>query len=205
MHLIVGLGNPGNKYVNTRHNIGFDIVDFIALASSAGDSAMPKKGIFSKLRGTNNAQFKPSKFRAVICETKIGGKKVILAKPQTFMNLSGEAVSAIAKFYKIENKNIIVIYDDIDLPLGKLRLRPGGGSGGHNGIKSIIAHVGEDFNRVRVGIKGEKHADYDTADYVLAKFLPAEIEELVPVAKVVTEAVEEIVTSGIMSAMNRYN
>jgi len=204
MHLIVGLGNPGSKYVNTRHNIGFDIVDFLSQGAAANSSS-PKKGLLSKLRGNNSSVFKPSKFKALICETKIGGKKTILAKPQTFMNLSGEAVASIAKFYKIESENIIVIYDDIDLPLGKIRLRPGGGSGGHNGIKSIIAHTGEEFNRVRIGIKGEKHADYDTADYVLAKFLQSEIASLIPVAKVVTDAVEEIVGNGIMSAMNKYN
>jgi len=204
MHLIVGLGNPGNKYVNTRHNIGFNIVDFLALATSSSSSA-PKKGILSKLRGTNNAKFKASKFRALICEAKIGGKKIILAKPQTFMNLSGEAVGQIAKFYKIENKNIIVIYDDIDLPLGKLRLKPNGGSGGHNGIKSIIAHIGEEFNRVRIGIKGDKHADYDTADYVLAKFLTSETDALIPIAKIVTEAVEDVVRNDINSAMNKFN
>jgi len=196
MHLIIGLGNPGTKYTNTRHNIGFDIVDFLA----AADTAPKKSGLFSR----NKSNFK-SKHRALILEHKIGGKRVILAKPQTFMNLSGESVAALAKFYKIENKNIIVIYDDIDLPLGKLRLRPGGGAGGHNGIKSIIAHIGEDFSRVRIGIGAEKHAEFDTADFVLSKFSKSELDILAPIAKTTAEAVEEIVTSGINSAMNKFN
>jgi len=196
MHLIIGLGNPGTKYVNTRHNIGFDIVDFLAQAE-----ASPKKsGIFSR----NKSDFK-SKHRALISESRIAGKKVILAKPQTFMNLSGESVAALAKFYKIENENIIVIYDDIDLPLGKLRMRPGGGSGGHNGIKSIISHIGEDFCRVRIGIGADKHADFDTADYVLGKFTKKETETLIQTAKTATEAIEEIVRSGINAAMNKFN
>ncbi|MCL2837666.1 MAG: aminoacyl-tRNA hydrolase [Oscillospiraceae bacterium] len=196
MHLIIGLGNPGTKYVNTRHNIGFDIVDFLAQSEAA-----PKKsGIFSR----NKSDFK-SKHRAQVCESRIAGKKVILAKPQTFMNLSGESVAALAKFYKIENENIIVIYDDIDLPLGKLRLRPGGGSGGHNGIKSIISHIGEDFSRVRIGIGADKHENFDTADYVLGKFTKKETEILIQTAKTATEAIEAIVKSGINAAMNAYN
>ena len=196
MHLIVGLGNPGNKYVNTRHNIGFDVVDLLTQIQPA-----PKKsGFFSR----SKSNFK-LKFRALILDTKLAGKKVILAKPQTFMNLSGESVALLSKFYKIENKNIIVIYDDIDLPLGKIRLRPGGGAGGHNGIKSIISHIGEDFPRVRIGIAAEKHAEFDTADYVLSKFTKQEIDILIPTAKTAAEAVEEIMRGGIDTAMNKFN
>jgi len=181
MHLIIGLGNPGNKYVNTRHNIGFDVVDFLARKLSVN--------------------IKKSKGKALVGKNK----NIVLAKPQTFMNLSGESVAALVKFYKIENKNIIVVYDDIDLPLGKIRLRPGGGAGGHNGIKSIISHVGEDFCRVRIGIGADKHGNFDTADYVLGKFTKQETDILIPTAKTASDAIEEIIKSGINSAMNKFN
>ena len=202
MHLIIGLGNPGAKYQNTRHNIGFDVIDALA-QSTQSQSYAPKKGILSKLSKRNSA-FK-SQHQALICDIKFGGKKAILAKPQTFMNLSGKSVAAIAKFYKIENKNIIVIYDDIDLPLGKIRIRPGGGSGGHNGIKSIISHIGEDFARLRIGVSGERDPNYDTADYVLGKFTKSETEKLAPIIKTAAEAIEEFVRSDINSTMNKFN
>jgi len=204
MYLIVGLGNPGAKYANTRHNIGFDIVDILAAAQSSGAN-MPKKGVLSRISGRKSSGSFKLKSRALICDVKIAGEKAVLAKPQTFMNLSGESVAVLAKFYKIETGNIIVIYDDVDLPLGKIRLRPGGGAGGHNGIKSIISHLGEDFCRVRIGIGASRHDDFDTADYVLGKFTKTETNALAPTLNTAIDAVEEIVKNGIQSAMNKFN
>jgi len=202
MYLIVGLGNPGTKYANTRHNIGFDVID--ALAAQPGSDA-PKKGILSRISGRGASGSFKSKSRALICDVKIAGKKAVLVKPQTFMNLSGESVAALVKFYKIEVDNVIVIYDDIDLPLGKIRLRPSGGAGGHNGIKSIISHVGENFCRVRIGIGANRHDDFNTADYVLGKFTKAELDVLASTFNTATDAVDEIVKNGIQSAMNKFN
>ncbi len=186
MYIIVGLGNPGAKYVNTRHNIGFDVID--ALCSKFD----------IKLNKTN--------FNSVFGEGRICGERVVAAKPQTFMNLSGEAVSELKSRYKTENSEIIIIYDDISLPVGKLRVRPKGSAGGHNGIKSVILNLDSDeFPRVKIGIGAPPHPDYDLADYVLGKFGKDEIEALIPVAVRAVGAVEEIITNGCESAMNKFN
>lgn len=153
MKLIVGLGNPGNKYEKTRHNIGFEVVD--RFAQEIGISSLKDK------------------FQGLLGETTYKGEKIYILKPQTYMNLSGNSLSAVAKFYKIENKDIVVVYDDMDLPLGKLRYKENGSSGGHNGIKSIISHIGENFKRIKCGI-GKPPAKDVNIDFVLGKFTKEE-------------------------------
>ncbi len=150
--LIVGLGNIGEEYDGTRHNIGFAIVDKLQK-----DYDLP-------------AWKEQKKFRALVTEGYVGGKKIILAKPTTFMNASGEAVRALKDFYKLSNKDIMVIHDELDLPFETVKLKVGGGSAGNNGLKSLIAHIGEDFTRVRVGIKNDLLEEMDAADFVLGKF-----------------------------------
>ena len=150
-YLIVGLGNPGKKYDNTRHNIGFSAMD--SLSKSLGVTV-------------NRA-----KFSALSCLCTVKGKKVLLLSPQTYMNLSGQAVKAAAEFYKIPPQRIIVIYDDISLPVGRMRIRGTGSAGGHNGIKSIIASLGtQDFPRVKIGVGEKPTPEYDLADWVLSRF-----------------------------------
>jgi PTH1 family peptidyl-tRNA hydrolase len=160
MKLIVGLGNIGDQYAQTRHNIGFRLVDELAQKLDAP--------AFS-----NN-----DKFKAQITEAQMAGDKMILAKPSTMMNLSGEAVQALVHFYKIDPADIWVLYDEIDLGFGKLRIRQGGGDAGHNGVKSIISAIGDGFVRFRFGTGSERHPDHDTADFVLSKFTPGEQEKL---------------------------
>ncbi len=156
MKLIVGLGNPGSKYDNTRHNVGFMFVDYMATAYN------------TKFNTKNNYQ---------VAEINISGEKVLLVKPTTFMNLSGEAVGALAKFYKIDVSDILVIYDDLDMMFGKLRIKDNSSSGGHNGIKSIISHLHtQNFMRIKVGINNEYKRDVKT--FVLSKFSKTEISEL---------------------------
>ncbi|MDN6161483.1 MAG: aminoacyl-tRNA hydrolase [Atopostipes sp.] len=150
MKLIFGLGNPGKKYESTKHNIGFAVVD--QLAKSLG------------------MKFNQSKFKSLYAEGRIGSEKIILIKPQTLMNLSGEAVRPWLDFYKLKKENILIIYDDMDLAVGKIRLRLKGGSGGHNGIKSIIQHLGgKNFNRIRVGI-GRPYPKQTVISHVLSQF-----------------------------------
>lgn len=186
MYIIAGLGNPGRKYVNTRHNIGFEVID--------------------TLSAKHKIKMKKLKHKAVYGEGVIAGEKVVLAKPQTFMNLSGECVREMMEYYKSDHNRLIVVYDDVDLPSGALRLRPKGGSGGHNGIKNIIYQLkSEEFPRVKIGVGTGRHEGYDTADFVLGKFTKAEIKQLIPIAVKATEAIEEIIKSGIDSAMNKYN
>jgi len=183
MWLVAGLGNPGEKYVNTRHNTGFEMVD--ALASY------------------NNIKIKKVKFHALVGDGKVGGASVVLAKPQTYMNLSGESIKAIANHYKIPPERIIIIYDEAALETGKVRIRTKGSAGGHNGIKNIIAMLGtEEFIRLRVGIGASEH---DIIDYVLGKFTKKEIETLTETAVKIPEIVEEIIRNGAVSAMNKYN
>ena len=156
MKVIVGLGNPGKKYDNTRHNIGFEALDYIA----------DKEGI----------SINTGKHKALIGTGYMGGEKVLLVKPQTFMNLSGESLRPIMDFYKLEPEDFIIIHDDIDLDVGRLRIRRKGSAGGHNGLKSIISHLGSmDFPRVKIGV-GEKPKGYDLADYVLGHFTKEEQE-----------------------------
>ena len=154
MKLIVGLGNPGDKYAKTRHNIGFEVIN--------------------KLQKDLNIIGEKDKFQGLLSEKNIDGEKVLFLKPQTFMNLSGNSIAAVINFYKIDAKNeMIVIYDDMDLPVGKLRVKEKGSSGGHNGIKSIISHLGDEFLRIKCGIGKSKD---DTIDFVLGQFDKSEQE-----------------------------
>ena len=184
-YLVVGLGNPGTKYVDTRHNAGFEMID--SIAASIG------------------VKIKKAKCRALIAEGSLGGKRIVLAKPQTYMNLSGEAVAALLKYYKIPQEKLIVIYDDKDFPISKFKIRESGSAGGHNGIKNIITMLKTDkFARIRIGI-GQPPEHIDIIDHVLTKFTQNEIKELIDVAKIIPEVAAEIVRNGISSAMNKYN
>jgi PTH1 family peptidyl-tRNA hydrolase len=183
--LIVGLGNPGSRYELTRHNIGFIIVD--QLVDKYVPAGLRKKG------------------KVLLAEAAIGGEKVLLAKPQTFMNLSGQGVIPLAQFYKIVPADILVIYDDLDLEVGKIRMRPEGGSGGHNGIKSIIQLLGtEEFPRLKIGI-GRPPADWDAADYVLSRFTSEEWSVITKAIDNGMAATEAYLKEGIHQAMNKYN
>ncbi|PIS28707.1 aminoacyl-tRNA hydrolase [Candidatus Saganbacteria bacterium CG08_land_8_20_14_0_20_45_16] len=185
MYLIVGLGNPGEEYAKTRHNLGFQVIDQLAARWEIG-------------------QFK-TKFSSLIAETRVARHKVIFAKPQTFMNNSGQAVQALLAWYKLGPEKLIVIYDDVDLVLAQLRLRESGSSGGHRGVQSIIEAIGSPlFPRVRLGI-GKNQPSQETADYVLAKIPPAEAKVLAEAVLTATEAVELAVRDGFKSAMNKFN
>lgn len=185
MYLIAGLGNPSKTYEGTRHNIGFTMID--AIGEKYGIDVTTKK------------------HKAFVGRGIIDGMRVILAKPQTYMNLSGESVREIADFYKIEPENIIIIYDDISLDVGQLRIRKKGSAGGHNGIKNIIACLGtQEFPRIKVGI-GNKPEGWDLADYVLSKYSKAEQEALEEAADGVIGAVKLMLMDDIEAAMNRYN
>ncbi len=186
MLVIAGLGNPTGKYKGTRHNVGFDAIDMIA----------DKHGI----------SVDTAKHKALCGKGMIGGEKVILVKPQTFMNLSGESIRAVMDFYKINpEEELIVIYDDINLDVGRLRIRAKGSAGGHNGIKSIISHTGtEKFKRIRIGV-GEKPAGMDLADYVLGKFDAIDRKSIEEAYEHVNDAVEICIRENINAAMNKYN
>ena len=183
--LIAGLGNPGTKYDNTRHNIGFAAIDYIC----------DKTGV----------KLDKAKFTALYGTWKHDDKKIILLKPQTFMNLSGDAIGAAAKFYKIPPENVIIIYDDISLPVGKMRIRSKGSAGGHNGIKSIISHIGDNFPRVKLGVGEKPHPDYDLADWVLGKFNDMDKKLLSEKFESAYQSVQLIADGQIDKAMNLYN
>ena len=185
-HIIVGLGNPGDKYKYTRHNAGFLALSYMS----------------QKL----NADITKSKFKALYTECVIGEKRVLLMLPQTFMNLSGEAVRAAMDFYKIPVENVLVIFDDISLSCGKLRIRKNGSAGGHNGIKSIIEHTGSDaFPRIKIGVGEKPHPEMDLADWVLSSFTQDEQKVLFDKFENVFKASELIIKGDITSAMNKYN
>ena len=185
MKVIVGLGNPGKKYENTRHNIGFAAIDYIA----------EKEGI----------NINTGKHKALVGSGYIDGVKVLLVKPQTFMNLSGESLRPIMDFYKLEPEDFLVIFDDIDLDVGRIRIRRKGSAGGHNGIKRIISHLGSmEFPRIKIGV-GAKPPGYDLADYVLGHFSKADQEILQERFEDVYDAVKLIVGDDITEAMNRHN
>ena len=184
--LLVCLGNPGKEYANTRHNIGF----------LAADALEKRTGVkFNKL-----------KYRALTGEVTLGGQRVLVVKPQTYMNLSGEAVKLAGGFYKIPPDHILVLYDDVSLPLGKLRVRGSGSAGGHNGIKNIIAHLGTDaFPRIKVGVGAPEGADRDLVDWVIGNFTQSQ-------RKVVDEAIDKaldaaacVIEHGVSEAQNRFN
>lgn len=186
MYIIVGLGNPGRQYENTRHNVGFRCIDILA--------------------EEHNISVLECKHKAIIGKGYIDGTKVVLVKPQTFMNLSGESVRAVLDFYKADPQNeLIVIYDDISLAPGALRIRKKGSAGGHNGIKNILQHLDNDvFKRIKVGV-GEKPAGYDLADYVLGHFTQAENKEVEEACKKAAEAVRLLIQEKVDEAMNKFN
>ena len=184
--LIVGLGNPEPKYDRTRHNIGFAAVDELAKIWQ-----MPLK--------------ENKRFQGLFSEGVVGGQKVRLLKPLTYMNRSGQSVRAVADWYKVEPRSVLVIYDDMDLPVGRLRLRLSGSAGGHNGMKSIIAHLGgQDFPRLRIGI-GKSDGNKETISHVLGKFAPDEISTIEEILYVSVKAIELSLREGVEQAMNRYN
>ena len=183
MFLIVGLGNPGKEYENTRHNIGFDAIDSIA--------------------NKYNIEVSKLKFKGVYGDGFIGGEKVILLKPTTYMNLSGESVREVLDFYKLTEEDILVIYDDISLEVGRLRIREKGSAGGHNGIKSIIAHLGTDiFSRIKIGVGQPKG---NLVNHVLGKFPSEDRICLNEVLDVVVSASAVVIKDGTKEAMNKFN
>ena len=186
MYIIVGLGNPGRDYENTRHNIGFDVIDRLADQENIG--------VLEK------------KHKAIIGKGVVAGEKCILAKPQTFMNLSGESVRALLDYYKAdETTNLIVISDDVSLDVGQLRIRKKGSAGGHNGLKNIIAHLGHDtFMRVKMGV-GEKPKGRDLADYVLGHFSPQERKVMDEAAERAADAIRMMIAEDADAAMNEFN
>lgn len=186
MYIIMGLGNPGKQYAHTRHNVGFDTIDILA--------------------DKYNISVDIKKHKALCGKGMIGGQKVVLAKPQTFMNLSGESVRELVDFYKIDpEEELIVIYDDISLEPGQLRVRPKGSAGGHNGIKNIIAHLGTQvFKRVKVGV-GEKPKGYDLADYVLGRFSKEDRILMEDAFGRAAEAAVCMMNDSMEHAMNQYN
>jgi peptidyl-tRNA hydrolase, PTH1 family len=179
---IVGLGNPGGEYDGTRHNLGFEVVDELARRW--------------------NVKLKSWKSVTALAVSQTHG--ALLAKPKTYMNLSGEAVQRIAAFHQIEPSDILIVVDDVNLPLGRLRLRRSGSAGGHNGLKSVIQHVGQDFARLRIGV-GRGDAQRDLSSHVLGKIAGDESSTIVEATVRAADAVEEFVANGIETAMNRFN
>ncbi|HQK53481.1 MAG TPA: aminoacyl-tRNA hydrolase [Sedimentibacter sp.] len=183
MYVIAGLGNPGKEYASSRHNAGYMAVEYLA--------------------GKLNTKLNKLKFNSVYGDTSINGEKVMLVKPVTYMNKSGIAIAEIVKFYKISTSNLIVIYDDIDIPLGSLRIRPSGSAGTHNGMKSIVDSIGSEFPRIRIGIG--RNEEMDLADFVLQKFSRNEKDIVTPIIERAAEAAVEIIENGIDSAMQKFN
>lgn len=185
-YLIVGLGNPGKKYEFTRHNAGFLFIDLFA--------------------DKHNFKIDRLKFKSLVTDAKIGGKRCLFIKPQTFMNLSGEAVRDAAEFYKIPPEKIIVIFDDISLEPGKMRIRRKGSAGGHNGIKNIIYHMkSEDFPRIKIGVGAKPHPDYDLADWVTSSFGKSELKQLRDACDNACDALELMIDGKIDDAMGKFN
>ncbi len=185
MKLIVGLGNPGSKYEGTRHNIGFDVIDELAERFQAPLTEAKHKGVYAVVRK--------------------GMEKVLLLKPLTYMNLSGESIGEVMRYYNIDVEDLLVIYDDLDLPVGKIRLRQKGSAGGHNGIKSTIAHVGtQEFNRIRIGID-RPTPPMKVPDYVLGRFTAEEKENMKSVITTSADAVEAWLDHPFLEVMNKFN
>ena len=184
--MIVGLGNPGKDYEKTRHNVGFRSTDLLA--------------------GLLKTKIDRLKFKALTRMVNYNGMKVLLVQPQTYMNLSGAAVSALATYYKVKPERILVIFDDISLPVGRIRIRKDGSAGGHNGIKSIIQSLGTDqFPRVKVGVGAKPHPDYDLADWVLSKFSAQEEKDLAPAMENAAKAALMVLDQGTEKAASAYN
>ena len=184
MKLIVGLGNPGAQYKGTRHNIGFAVIDEIARRAAVGFESAPAEAVIAKWR-------RPE-----------GG--ALLAKPLTFMNLSGQAVGELARYFKVEVPDVLIVVDEAQLPLGRLRARARGSAGGHNGLKSVIAHLGDDFSRLRIGV-GRGEQQRDLADHVLSRFEKEEALEVERMTTRAADAAEMFITSGIEAVMNAFN
>ncbi|WP_203364449.1 aminoacyl-tRNA hydrolase [Bacillus sp. REN10] len=185
MKLIVGLGNPGSKYDGTRHNIGFDVIDELANRFQVSLTEAKHKGIYAVIRK--------------------GTEKAILLKPLTYMNLSGESIGEVMRYYNIDIEDLLVIYDDLDLPVGKIRLRQKGSAGGHNGIKSTIAHMGtQEFNRIRIGIDRPK-GPMKVPDYVLGRFTAEEQESMKHVIATSADAAEAWLEQSFLEVMNKFN
>ena len=183
MKAIIGLGNPGREYEGTRHNVGFDVVDEVA----------------------RRWKTRLKSWKTVTDLAVVGEREAILAKPKTFMNLSGEAVGRIAAFHKIDPADVLIVVDDVQLPLGRLRCRPSGSAGGHNGLKSVIQHLGsQDFPRLRVGV-GRGDPQWDLADHVLSPFQGGEQESARQAVARAADAVEVFLQDGIGAAMNQFN
>lgn len=184
--MLVGLGNPGPKYARSRHNVGFRAVDALCEQQRCRCDRLRLKALTG------------------FCE--LGGQKVLLVKPMTYMNLSGQAVRPLADYYRIPPARILVIFDDISLPVGRLRVRPDGSAGGHNGVKSLIAELGtQDFPRVKVGVGAKPHPDYDLADWVLSSFSSQEEKLLAPTLERALLAAEAVIAEGTTRAMNQFN
>lgn len=184
--LVVGLGNPGSKYENTRHNMGFLALDILA--------------------EKENFKFHKLRFKAWTATAELGGEKVLVMKPQTYMNLSGESVGEAARFFKIPPEHVLVISDDISIGTGKLRIRPGGSAGGHNGLKSIIQHLGSDrFPRIKVGVGSPQHAEHDIVDWVIGKPMGEDAKVLRQTLEKAADAVSAVIAQGPEKAMNKFN
>ena len=185
MHLVVGLVNPGAKYQDNRHNLGFMVADELL---RRGGGASPT-----------------DKFGASIAQVTVAGQRLIVCKPMQFMNVSGQAVASVARFWKIELDHTIVVHDELDIPFERLKLGTGGGPGGHNGVRSVISALGDPgFVRVRIGV-GRPAPSWDPADYVLANFTRAEAAVLPDIVGRAADAVEAIAAQGITAAMNKFN
>jgi peptidyl-tRNA hydrolase, PTH1 family len=180
--LIAGLGNPGPKYRGTRHNVGFEVIDELARRGSMTFESAPADALMARWRAAD----------------------VLLVKPLTFMNLSGQAIGELLRYFKIDVGDLLVVVDEVQLPLGKLRARARGSAGGHNGLKSLIAHVGEDFARLRLGV-GRGDQRRDLADHVLSRFEPDEAAEVERMIARAADAAEVFVTGGIATVMNQFN
>jgi len=187
MKVIAGLGNPGTEYVSTPHSIGFEVVDAVA------------RGIGAPWKGS-------SSFKGELATGLLGGVKVLLVKPQTYMNLSGDCVAPVLKYHNAGIQDLLVVSDDIDLPVGRIRIRQGGSAGGHNGLKSVIERTGSsDFTRLRVGVGRDAHSRANVIGHVLGKFSPEDRRVMDEVVAVAAEAVGTIENGNIETAMNRYN
>ncbi|MBD8071015.1 aminoacyl-tRNA hydrolase [Bacillus sp. PS06] len=185
MKCIVGLGNPGKQYEETRHNVGFKVID--------------------ELSNRLNIPLDQSKHKGIYGIGNIFGQRVLILKPLTYMNLSGESIRAVLDYYDIEVEDLVVIYDDLDLPVGKIRIRTKGSAGGHNGIKSTIAHLGtQEFNRIRIGIDRPKNG-MKVPDYVLGRFLEEEVQEVQESVKKSASACEKWLTTPFLQVMNEFN
>jgi PTH1 family peptidyl-tRNA hydrolase len=182
LKLIAGLGNPGPKYRGTRHNVGFDVLDELARRASVGFESAPSEALMARWRALD----------------------VLLVKPLTFMNLSGYAVGELTRYFKIERADVLVILDETQLPLGKLRARASGSAGGHNGLKSVIEQLGAEVSRLRLGV-GRGDARRNLADHVLARFEPDEADEVERMTRRAADAAEAFVTGGIAAVMNQFN